>query len=150
MDTTKTSGLVGGIELNTTIVGHSKIDFDRRIINRELLKGGRRVQRRSRRLVARKALSQPGEFPGKRTGALQKAIDLVKPKSKVGFWIKVEPTTDRIKKTGKIYYPAILNFGSKKRNIARRGNYMTAALDLEREHVRTALSQALKDALIPR
>ena len=138
------------LDVHVGLQGHSKIDFDKRLVNRELLVQGRRVQRTARRLVARKAVSEAGQFPGKQTGALQKAIDLVKPRSKLGFWIKVEPTTAKIKRTGKIYYPAILFHGSKKRNIEPRENYMVASLEMNRETARAGLRAALAAALIPR
>ena len=138
------------LDVHVGVEGHSKIDFDKRVINRTLFVEGRRTQRTARRLVARKAISEAGQFPGKQTGALQKAIDLVRPRSKVGFWIKVEPTTAKIKQTGKIYYPAILHYGSIKRGIAPRENYMTAALETNRAVSRAALAQALEKALIPR
>lgn len=150
MESIKTSGLVGGIELHASIVGHSKIDFDKRVINRELRKQARRVQRRSRRMVATRAISEAGQYPGKQSGALQKAIDIVRPFKSTAFWIKVEPTTAKIKQTGKIYYPAILHHGSKARNISPRGNYMADALDQESEVIRSGLQQALAEALIPR
>ena len=138
------------LDVHVGLQGHSKIDFDKRLVNRELLVQGRRVQRTARRLVARKAVSEAGQFPGKQTGALQKAIDLVKPRSKLGFWIKVEPTTAKIKRTGKIYYPAILFHGSKKRSIEPRGNYMVAALEANRAAIRAGLSAMLSVALVPR
>ena len=136
------------IEVNATIVGHSKIDFDKRIIRRTLLKEGRAVQRLARRMVARKAISKPGEYPGKRTGGLQKAIDVVR--GSAGFWVRVEPTTAKIKKIRDIWYPAILYYGSKKINLEPRRNYMTDALDARRDQARAALQDALQQALKPR
>lgn len=150
MESLKKTSLVAGVQLHASIAGHSKIDFDRNRINKELRTQGRLIQRRARRKVARRATSNAGEYPGKVSGALQRAIDLVRPKSKVGFWIKVEPTTAKIKRTGKIYYPAVLYFGSKKRGIEPRDNYVADALEDESDHVQTAMQRALVEALVPR
>ena len=101
------------------VEGHTKIDFDRRMVRKALMKGGREIRKEARRLVARKAISKPGENPGKRRGYLQRSIDLVTPFSKTGFWVKVEPTTQGIKKSGRIYYPAVLFYGVRGRRIGR-------------------------------
>lgn len=109
MDSIKTSGLVGGIELHATIVGHSRIDFDKKQVRRTLLKEGRAVQRSARRLVARRAVSKPGEYPGKRSGDLQRSI---KPRvGSGGFWVKVAPT--KTPQMEGVFYPAFLNYGTK-------------------------------------
>lgn len=138
------------VSVHVSIQGHSKIDFDVPIVKRALLRQARDVQKQARRLVARKALSQAGQNPGKVTGSLQKSIDLVKPKHPKGLWFRVEPTTQGIKKTGKIYYPAILYYGSRKRNIAKRANYMAEALRMKKDAVREVLLEALAQALKPR
>lgn len=138
----------GPIEVNVTIAGHSRIDFDKKAVRRTLRKEGRSVQRVARRLVARKAISEPGQYPGKRTGALQRAIDLVVGKS--GFWVRVEPTTKRIKEVSEVYYPAILFYGSRKRGIEKRDNYMTAALEARKSAASEALRATLAESLIPR
>lgn len=144
MTTTST----GPVEVNVSILGHSKIDFDRRKVRRTLMREGRQIQRLARRKVARRAVSQAGQYPGRVTGALQRAIDMVVARN--GFWVRVEPTTRRIKLASDVYYPAILNYGSRKRGIQPRGNYMTDALDERRNQARAALAEALQDALIPR
>lgn len=131
------------------VQGHSKIDFDKRQVRKALVKAGGQVRAAARRLVARKAISEPGDYPGKQRGFLQRSIGLVRPRSGQGYWIKVEPTTAGIKKSGRIYYPAVLHYGSKKRGIEPRENYMTAALDQQRDQVREHLARALQDALKP-
>lgn len=139
---------MSGVEVNVSLLGHSKIDFDRRKVRRVIRREGRAIQRLARRKVARRAVSLAGQYPGRITGALQRAIDIVVARN--GFWVRVEPTTQRIKLASDVYYPAILNYGSQKRNIQPRGNYMTDALAERREQSRAALSEALQDALIPR
>jgi hypothetical protein len=153
------------------VEGHTKLDFDRRLVRKALMKGGREIRKEARRLVARRAISKPGEAPGKQRGYLQRSIDLVTPFSKTGFWVKVEPTTQGIKKSGRIYYPAVLFYGVRGRRAARgekrdqgkaakaerfvsgmtlepRDNYMVKALERKREGVRAELRSALQAALI--
>lgn len=100
-------------------------------------------------MVARRAISEPGDYPGKQRGFLQRSIGLVRPRNRDGYWIKVEPTTAGIKKSGRIYYPAVLHYGSKKRGIEPRANYMTDALDARRDQLREQLAAALQEALKP-
>jgi len=104
-----TSVSEGPVEVNVTIAGHSRIDFDKKKVRRALLKEGRAVQRIARRLVARKAVSEAGQYPGKQTGALQKSIKLKAGSG--GFWVKVAPY--RTPEIGPDFYPAYLNYGVK-------------------------------------
>lgn len=131
------------------VEGHSKIDFDKRLVRKALVKAGGQVRAEARRMVARRAISEPGDYPGKQRGFLQRSIGLVRPRNRDGYWIKVEPTTAGIKKSGRIYYPAVLHYGSKKRGIEPRANYMTDALDARRDQLREQLAAALQEALKP-
>lgn len=136
---------MSGIEVHATLVGHSKIDFDKRRIRKTLRQEGGKVRTAARRLVARRAVSAPGEMPGRDTGALWRAI-----KVKVasgGFWARISPF-----KTNEMsmFYPAVLHHGSKQRNIAARGNYMTDALEQRRAGAQAAIRSALQSSLKPR
>jgi hypothetical protein len=51
---------------------------------------------------------------------------------------------------GSFYYPAVLFYGSTKRNIAARGNFMTAALANRGGEIREQVRDALRLALVPR
>lgn len=147
--TSKTSSSqAGGIELTAALHGHQRVDFDKRLVKNALRASARAVQKAARRLVARRAVSQPGGFPGRDTGALSRAIGLRWGSG--GFWVRIEPTTAGIKKTGKVYYPAILHHGAPKHGLQPRGNYMTTALDGERSRAKAAIVAALQDSLKPR
>ena len=148
MSESSSSSEAGGVELNASLRGHDRIDFDKRLVKKALRTSARAVQKAARRLVARRAVSQPGGFPGRDTGALQKSIGLRWGSG--GFWVRIEPKTDAIKTTGKVYYPAILYHGAPKHGLAPRGNYMTAGLDAERERAKRAISDALQASLKPR
>lgn len=134
------------LETNVTIDGFSRIDFDRKQIRKALNSIGRDVRKDARRLVARRVLSGAGDYPGSKTGALLRSI---KHKvSRAGFMVVVRPT--KTAEMGEDFYPAFLHYGSKKRNLAARKNFMTDALDNRQENARTVLRAALQDSLIPR
>jgi hypothetical protein len=132
------------IKVHATITGHSRIDFDKKQIRKVLRQQGAAVRKEARRLVSRRAISMPGQAPGRATGVLMRSI-----KVKVasgGFWAKVAPQkTSEMKE----FYPAYLYYGTK-RGLAKRENYMTTALDTRREAARAAIGDALRNALKPR
>ncbi|MDP3088864.1 MAG: hypothetical protein Q8M99_11845 [Methylotenera sp.] len=132
-------------EVNATISGFSRIDFDKKKIRRALQIEGRAVQKLSRKLVSKRILDSVGDYPAKKTGRLMRSI-----KSKVsksGFLVRIAP-----QKTAEMkdFYPAFLHYGSKKNNLAPRKNFMTDALDARRDVSRVAILNALEGALIPR
>ena len=133
------------LEINVKLDGFSRIDFDRKKIRKTMRMLGRDVQKEARRLVARRAVSGAGEYPGRQTGRLWRAIKYRV--SKPGFLVKIMPgkTADM-----KDFYPAFLLYGSKSRDLAPRKNYMTDALDNRRSVARGALRNALMDSLKPR
>lgn len=133
------------LELNVKLDGFSKIDFDKKKIRKTMRTLGRDVQKAARRLVARRAISGAGEYPGRETGRLWRAIKYKV--SRPGFLVKIMPV-----KTADMdaYYPAFLRYGSKSRKIAPRKNYMTDALESRRDTARGALRNALQDSLKPR
>lgn len=134
------------LEVNATLHGFSRIDFDGKQIRKTMRLLGRDVQKEARRLVARRAISGGGEYPGRQTGALWRAIKYKV--SRPGFLVRIQPyRTDEMDKD---YYPAYLLYGSRKRALAPRGNYMVDALEARRPMARAAIKRALKDALVPR
>jgi hypothetical protein len=149
--------------VHVRLLGHERIDFDRKKIRKAMRVQGGEVRKVARRLVARRAVSGPGEAPGRDTGALYRSI-----KSKVsrsGFLVKVAP--QKTSDMGDEFYPAFLYYGVRaggKRSadhrkkadggngwrIEKRDNYMSKALDQRRAGATAALETALKDSLIPR
>ncbi len=139
------SGEIAGLRLFVGLDFHQAIDFDRKHLRRALVNGARAVRKEARTLVARRIVSQPGEFPGQQSGALRRAIGVIGRGSK-GGWIKVGVRAI----PGSFYYPAVLFYGSPKRHIAARGNFMTAALAHKSEEIRDQVRSALRHALVPR
>ena len=145
MERDSTEGRVAGIQLHVGLEFHRTIDYDRKAMRRALVKGAAVVRKEARTLVARRVVSQPGEFPGEVSGAMRRAIGVIGKGSK-GGWIKVGVRAI----PGSFYYPAVLFYGSTKRNIAARGNFMTAALANRGGEIREQVRDALRHALVPR
>lgn len=148
------------IELSIQIDGFKRIDFNKKKVRQTLRGAGRDIQRSARRLLAHQATSEAGDYPGKKTGRLQRSIQYKVSRS--GFLVKIAPQ----KISGmEAFYPAFLFYGvaqqSKQTNhqtpkkngvwrIAPRANFMQNALTERRSAVRHELRNALRDALVPR
>lgn len=132
-------------EAEVGLFGHHTIDFDKRALRRALVKGAAEIRKAARRMISRNAISKPGEFPGQNTGAMKRAIGIVGKGTK-GGWIKVGVRTIK----GSIFYPAFLFYGSPSTHLAKRGNYITAALAERHEVIRSDIRAALRNALVPR
>lgn len=145
------------VQIHVTLTGHSRIDFDRRPIRKALRQEAAAVRKTARRLVARRVVSQPDDYPGRQTGDTQRSIK--SRLSKRGLYAIVEPVrTARM--DARKFYPAILTYGVPQRRgsqsrqgqkrIEPRKNFIAAALDSRRNSARAALANALQSALIPR
>lgn len=130
------------LDIKVSMEGLRGIDFDRAKIRKTLRALGRDVQKEARRLVARRALSGAGDYPGRQTGALWRSIKYRV--SKPGFLVRIQP--DKTQEIGADFYPAFLNYGSRKRNLEKRRNYMAEALESRRASARSALRNALLDS----
>ena len=133
------------LETNVTIQGHTRLDFDKKKVRKTMAVLGRDIQKTARKLVARKAISAAGEYPGKESGALQRSIKYKV--SKPGFLVRIMPfkTADM----GPDFYPAFLHYGVPGR-IKPRGNFMTDALEARSDNARKVLMNTLQDSLMPR
>jgi hypothetical protein len=145
MSTDRQSGAVGPMEVSCGLFGHTMLDYDRKRMRGALVKGAAVVRKEGRRLVARRAISVAGEFPGMRTGALSRAIGVVSKGSK-GGWVKVGVRSI----PGSVFYPAFLFYGSSKTGLQKRGNFITVALENKRDEIKVMIRTALADSLVPR
>ena len=136
---------LGGLEVRVGLDFHKVIDYDRKKMRAALVRGAGTVRKEARRLLSRRAVSRPGEVPGRQTGDLWRAIGVVSRGSK-GGWIKVGPKSIR----NRFFYPAILFHGSKKIGLEPRANYMEEALERKAPAVRAEAREALRGALIAR
>lgn len=146
MDREVTTGSIGAAEVQVGLEFHKTIDYDRKLMRRSLVKGAGIVRKEARRLISRRAVSAPGEMPGMETGAMRRAVGIVAKGTK-GGWVKVG-----VRKTAEMqdFYPAFLFYGSAKTGLAKRGNFVVAALDNKRDTVRDQIRGDLKNALVPR
>jgi hypothetical protein len=127
--------------INIRVEGFDRLIFNKRELKAAIRKGGGEVRREARRLIARRAISAAGDFPGYDSGAMSRAI-----KVKVGSgggYAKIAPF-----KTGdmKDFYPAFLEYGTS-RGLRPRKNFMIAALDNKQAAIRAAISASLRRAL---
>ena len=76
MEREHSSGEVGGVEVTVGLDFHKIIDYDKRQMRKALREGASQVRKEARRIVSRRAISAPGEFPGMQTGAMKRAIAL--------------------------------------------------------------------------
>lgn len=135
----------GGIQVSATLAGHSRIDFDKKAIKKVLRSEGGQIRKAARRLVARRAVSAPGEMPGRDTGVYMRSVKVKV--SSGGFWARISPfKTNEME----VFYPAFLYHGVTRRNIEKRGNPMIVALDSRRGAAQAAITSALKSSLKPR
>lgn len=135
------------LEIHETITGHERIDFDKAKIRRAMRGFGQDVRKEARRRLARRAISAPGQDPGRDSGTLQRSI--VYKVSKPGFLVRIYPGTAELRRKNNHWYAAYLYYGTK-RGLEPRANYMAEALEARRPQVRAGLRAALLDSLKPR
>lgn len=149
------------LETHVTIAGHKRIDFDGKRVRKAMRSAGADIRKQARRLVARRAVSQAGQDPGRRTGHLYRSIKATVSRS--GFMVKIRPETTA--EMGDDFYPAYLFYGVTGRarradhraqpkdgrwRVSPRANYMEEALAARRAAVQHTIHGALLDALVPR
>jgi len=103
-----TGQTLGGLEIQVGLEFHKVIDYDTKQMRAALVRGAASVRKEARRLLSRRAVSKPGEVPGRRSGNLRRAIGVVSKGTK-GGWIKVGPRSI----DNSIFYPAFLFYGVK-------------------------------------
>lgn len=130
------------MEINIKVKGFDRLWFDKKELKAAIRKGGVVVQKESRRLIASRAISGAGDFPGYDTGAMSRSI-----KVKVGAgggYAKVSP--HKTPEMGKDYYPAYLVYGTS-RGIEKRKDFIVQALDNKRMQIRMAIRLSMIKAI---
>lgn len=86
--------------------GFRNIDYDPRALRQPLRSAGNEVRKVARRLIARRAVSEAGQYPGRQTGRMQRSIRVRLSRS--GYAVMVSPS-----KTSSmpVYYPAFVVYG---------------------------------------
>lgn len=136
-----------GVQMNVTLGGSfERIDFRKAPVRKAMDRIGRVVRFRARRMVARRAVSRPGDYPGLDSGDLLRSINYKVSKS--GFMVLIQP--DKI--TGmEAFYPAFLWSGTRNRRrggtLEKRDNYMVDAMNYSAPYIRRELHAALVEGL---
>lgn len=129
-------------DISIRVEGLDHIIFAKRELKAAIRKGGAEVRKEARRLIARRAISAAGEFPGYDSGAMSRSI-----KVKVGSgggYAKVGPTLTA--EMGEDFYPAFLFYGTR-RGLKPRKNFMIQALDNKRAAIQAAIAASLAKSL---
>lgn len=95
----------GFVEVKTPD-GFKFFDFDKKVIRKALREVGRDVRKESRQLISKRAVSRPGEPPGKQSGELQRSVKATLSKSGHSVWIRPAKTSKM-----RDFYPAFVIFG---------------------------------------
>lgn len=129
------------IDVNIQVKGFNRLYFEKRELKAALRLGGREVAKESRRLIASRAVSGAGDFPGLDTGVMRAAIKVTIGSG--GMYAKVQQNKSRAMED---FYPAYLLYGTK-RGIEKRKPYIPAALDNKRALVRLLIRRSLVKAV---
>lgn len=121
-----------------TIDNLSLWDFDQSAISKGLSEEGKVFRAEARRLVAREAISEAGDYPGKRTGKLSDTISYKKFRNQLGLFI-----THKMKK-GQFRYPFALVHGAPEQGLDPRADYIADTFESRKPYVQQMLRNALK------
>lgn len=130
------------LDIRITVEGINRLLFDKRELKKAFRKGGAVVAKESRRLIASRAISSAGQFPGYDTGTMSKSIK-VKAGSGGGY-VRVMPY--KTLAMGDDFYPAFLMVGTRN-GLRPRKDFMVQALDNKQTEIRAAIHAALVNAI---
>ena len=129
------------LETYVDIKGFTTIDFEKSKVRKTMRTESAEIRKVTRRLLARRAISQPGQFPGKQTGAYQRAVKNKVFRSGFGAVVRADKTAE----LGADFYPAFLNYGTK--NLEARANPFEAAFEIRRHRAESAIMNALQNSI---
>lgn len=116
-------------------------DFDLDVLRDRLKTESREYRRDARRLVARRVISGPGEYPGRRKGRLQQTIITKQLRSGLGFYITHKMRRDEFR------YPFVLAYGSTKRNIAARKDHIVETFKARRDGTLMRIRESVRKSI---
>lgn len=141
-------------------------DVDRKALKKHLREPAKGVAKTARKLVSKRGLSKPGDYPGLQSGTMKKAITPIVWES--GYGITVAPKTSKILKAVGAFYPAFVVYGHRKPRVRTalenrrhratvgvkvakpRRNFMTGAADVfGRSKIQKALDEMVADSIKP-
>ncbi len=118
-------------------------DLDKQIMRKGLRRASRIVQQTSKRLIAPKRRSKPGEYPGRDTGLMRRNVKVVVSKRPGKHWARVQVS----KLPNSFFYPAVLAAGKKNKTLLPRKNFIGDAQDLTKHQTEPIIMDAIRDSL---
>lgn len=140
-----------GLYLKLDELDLQRTDFDKKKFKPFLRVIGGKLRKSARVRVNSYWTSKPNTYPGKKTGALQRAISVKYFRSGYGLKLQQDMPKRRAGDTKEeAFYPAFLRYGVKGKGgwrIAPRKNYIEDAFNLHRQEMVSAVAQALGESL---
>lgn len=140
-----------GIYLKLDELDLQRADFDKRKFKPFLRVIGGKLRKSARIRVNSYWTSKPNTYPGKKTGALQRAISVKYFRS--GYGLKLQQDMPK-RRAGdakeEAFYPAFLRYGVKGKGgwrINPRKNYIEDSFELHRQEMVNGVAQALGESL---
>lgn len=132
------------VAMHVEFQGISKLEFNKPLFRKALKQSARGVRDDAKRLLARRAISQPGEYPGMKTGDTRKSVYVRLSRSKWSAIVEPQRTPHM---TSTKFYPQILIKGRNKRKLEPRRDPVKDALEARREEIQKTVFEALQDAI---
>ena len=140
-----------GIYLKLDELDLQRTDFDKRKFKPFLRVIGGKLRKSARVRINSYWTSKPNTYPGKKTGALQRAISVKYFRS--GYGLKLQQDMPK-RRAGdakeEAFYPAFLRYGVKDKGgwrINPRKNYIEDSFELHRQEMVNGVAQALGESL---
>ena len=119
-------------------------DLDRKTVMTGLTDVNKKWRQTAKRLLSSRRISKEGEFPGKRTGRMRRAVKIHKAKRKDKLWVRTQ--VDSFKDVP-MWYPAPLTYGRKKGDLKPRANPITESAKLHETESRRKIDNAIVNAI---
>lgn len=133
-----------------------RTDFDKKEFRRQIAPIGRVIRKDARDNVRQMRVSSKGQYPGKTSGNLQRAIKLKMFRSGYGMVVFQDTPQNKDTKEKKAFYPAFLRYGTVNRvnkkgkssgRVEKRENYVQDALMKHKGEVERVFHGALESTL---
>ena len=119
-------------------------DLDRKTVMAGLTDVNKKWRQTAKRLLSSRRISKEGEFPGKRTGRMRRAVKIHRAKKTEKMWVRTQ--VDSFKDVP-MWYPAPLTYGRKKGDLKPRANPITASAKLHETESMRKIDNAIVNAI---
>ena len=132
------------LEFASAMQGSLHADFTPKHVRKTMRIVGADVRKNARRLVARRAISHAGQYPGMVTGELMRSIQAHVSRS--GWSVRIASYRTARMKAKNAFYPAYLVYGTS-HGIAPRKDWIDAAHEARTPWIQQVVSTALLDGV---